>query len=536
MNRYANTTPQGSRDYLFEESDDRRRIESALSDLYKENSYRRVITGAVEFLDVFKGASDIGYDDMYKFEDISGRATVLRPDNTLPIARLVATRLDQKDFPVRLYYNQNIFLRGKKADGRAHEIAQSGVELIGLSSLEADIEVISMALEGLKRAKLESFKLEIGHAGFLKAVLDEMALDRAQKARICALIESKNYAALGDLLNEIGDTPETALLHKIPRLFGGIDVLEEAKQLYRSKKSDEALEYIRRLYEKLCELGVQGDMIIDLGFANRTDYYTGVIFRGYAEGSGVTVLSGGRYDRLLSKFGADAPAIGFAFDVNSLCDVVRETINIERPIRIALTKGRLEKSAVGMFKTMGLDTSELEKKGRRLILPVDKYEAVLSKANDVITYVEHGVCDIGIVGKDTIVESKGSFYEVLDLNIGKCAFALAAPASSDFWGGHKRKTIASKYPAVAKEFFESRGMDVNIIQIMGSVELAPLLGLADGIVDIVETGATLRENGLEVVEEIMPISARVIVNIASMKLRKAEIEEFLQDIEIASRV
>ncbi|MCI7264258.1 MAG: ATP phosphoribosyltransferase [Eubacterium coprostanoligenes] len=215
---------------------------------------------------------------------------------------------------------------------------------------------------------------------------------------------------------------------------------------------------------------------------------------------------------------------------------MHEVINVERPIRIALTKGRLERKTVELFKTMGLDTKELENKGRRLILPVDKYETVLSKAPDVITYVEHGVCDIGIVGKDTIVEHGSSFYEVIDLNIGKCKFALACPKGTDFFSGYKRKTVASKYPKVAKEFFESKGMDVEVIKIEGSVELAPLLGLADGIVDIVETGSTLKENGLEVVEDIFPISARVIVNMASMKLRKAEIEEFLNDLELASHV
>ena len=254
------------------------------------------------------------------------------------------------------------------------------------------------------------------------------------------------------------------------------------------------------------------------------------------QGSGLTVLSGGRYDNLLGEFGTDKPAIGFAVDVSAVTDVLHEEINLDRPLRIALTKGRLEKASVQMFKTMGLNTEALENKGRRLILPVDQYEAVLSKAPDVITYVEHGVCDIGIVGKDTIVEHGSAFYEVLDLNIGRCAFALATKKGTDFFSGYKRKTVASKYPKVAKEFFKSKGMDVDVIKIEGSVELAPLLGLADGIVDIVETGSTLKENGLEVVEKIMPISARVIVNMASMKLRKDEIEAFLHDIELAAQV
>lgn len=202
-----------------------------------------------------------------------------------------------------------------------------------------------------------------------------------------------------------------------------------------------------------------------------------------------------------------------------------------RPVRIALTKGRLEKSAVEIFDKLGCDTSALRDKGRRLILPVSDFEAVLAKAADVITYVEHGVCDIGIVGKDTILEYPGSYYELLDLNIGKCRFALAAPKGSDFYSGYKTKTIATKYPRVAANFFEQKGMDVRIIKIEGSVELAPLLELSDAIVDIVETGSTLRENGLEVIEDVAPVSARVIVNMASLKLRKNEIGLLVKNIK-----
>lgn len=207
-----------------------------------------------------------------------------------------------------------------------------------------------------------------------------------------------------------------------------------------------------------------------------------------------------------------------------------------KKLRIALTKGRLEMQTVDLFQKMGLDCDALINKGRRLILPVgDRYEAVLAKAADVITYVEHGVCDIGIVGKDTIVENGKSFYEVCDLELGKCNFCLAGKAGGDFYSGYNAKRIATKYPNVTKAFFEGKGMDVKIIKIEGSVELAPLLDLSDAIVDIVETGTTLRENGLEVYEKIMPISARVIVNTASMKLRRAEIDAFLQAIEKAKQ-
>lgn len=206
-----------------------------------------------------------------------------------------------------------------------------------------------------------------------------------------------------------------------------------------------------------------------------------------------------------------------------------------RKLRIALTKGRLEKQTVALFQKMGLDCTELQNKGRRLILPVGDYEVVLAKAADVITYVEHGVCDIGVVGKDTIVENGKSFYEVCDLELGKCNFCLAGKAGEDFYSGYNVKRIATKYPNVTKAFFEGKGMDVKIIKIEGSVELAPLLELSDAIVDIVETGTTLKENGLEVYEKIMPISARVIVNTAGMKLRRAEIDDFLNRIEAVKR-
>lgn len=206
---------------------------------------------------------------------------------------------------------------------------------------------------------------------------------------------------------------------------------------------------------------------------------------------------------------------------------------MSKPIRIALTKGRLEKDTVGLLEKIGFDCTAVKEKGRKLILPVPdgNLEVVLAKANDVITYVEHGVCDIGVVGKDTIMEKGGKFFELVDLGFGKCRFALATKKGDSFYGGYGVKTIATKYPKIARNYFESKGMDIEIVKIEGSVELAPLLELADGIVDIVETGTTLKENGLEVIEDIVPVSARLIVNMVSMKLRKAEIENLVELVE-----
>ena len=206
---------------------------------------------------------------------------------------------------------------------------------------------------------------------------------------------------------------------------------------------------------------------------------------------------------------------------------------MNKPLRIALTKGRLEKDTVGLLERFGYDCTSIREKGRKLILsvPDGNLEVVLAKANDVITYVEHGVCDMGVVGKDTIMEMQGKCFELVDLGFGRCKFALATKKGYDFYAGYNVKTIATKYPNITRKFFESKGMDVDIVKIEGSVELAPLLELADGIVDIVETGTTLKENGLEVIEDVCPISARLIVNMVSMRLREKEIESFVELVE-----
>ena len=200
------------------------------------------------------------------------------------------------------------------------------------------------------------------------------------------------------------------------------------------------------------------------------------------------------------------------------------------PLRIAVAKGRLEHEVLALLERMGLDCRTAKNKGRKLILSLDqgRLELVLAKAPDIITYVEHGVCDMGIVGKDTIMELAQSVFEVMDLGFGQCRMALAAGQGVDFYQGYGAKTVATKYPNIARTYFESKGMDINIVKIEGSVELAPLLALADGIVDIVETGSTLKDNDLEEIETIARLSARLVVNVASMKMRKKEIDGFLE--------
>lgn len=203
-----------------------------------------------------------------------------------------------------------------------------------------------------------------------------------------------------------------------------------------------------------------------------------------------------------------------------------------KPLMIALTKGRIEKEAVKLLSAAGIDCQVLADKRRQLVFTEKKspYHFLLAKAPDVTTYVKHGIADIGIVGKDTLLEDPYGYYEMLDLEIGKCRFSLASVADFDP-DDYKRKTIATKYPTVTEDFFQKKGEDINIIKIEGSVEIAPLVNLADAIVDIVETGSTLKENGLKVFEDICPISTRLIVNKAALKRRRKEIFRLIDQLE-----
>ncbi|MCH4013228.1 MAG: ATP phosphoribosyltransferase [Solobacterium sp.] len=202
-------------------------------------------------------------------------------------------------------------------------------------------------------------------------------------------------------------------------------------------------------------------------------------------------------------------------------------------ISVALTKGRLEKSSTAMLEKAGYGVEKLKDKGRALVFPdtVKDVRYFLVKANDCITYVEHGVADIGIVGKDTILEGGNDYYEMLDLKIGECKFICASLPDHNplTMSGHIR--IGTKYPEVTRRYFRQLGKDVEIIKIDGSVELSPILGLVDGIVDIMETGTTLRENGLVVYDTVCRISARAIVNRAAYRLKHEEVMTFLNDLK-----
>lgn len=208
-------------------------------------------------------------------------------------------------------------------------------------------------------------------------------------------------------------------------------------------------------------------------------------------------------------------------------------------LTIALTKGRLEDKTLSMLEEAGYGTDRVRNKGRALVLPdtVHDIDYVLVKSGDCITYVEHGAADLGVVGKDTLLENGGSnYYEMLDLGVGRCCFIVAALPQTGLFEKKGTIRIGTKYPNFARQYFLARNMDVEIIKIEGSVELSPLIGLVDGIVDIMETGSTLKANGLQVLDVCADISARVIVNKASWKLKREAINQVLADLKKAVNI
>ena len=205
-------------------------------------------------------------------------------------------------------------------------------------------------------------------------------------------------------------------------------------------------------------------------------------------------------------------------------------------ITIALAKGRLAKQTLKLLEQTGITCEEMKDKDTRKLIFVNeelKLKFFLSKTSDVPTYVEYGAADIGVVGSDTILEEGRKILEVLDLGLGKCRMCVAGPASAkDLLQTNQIIRVASKYPKIAKDYFyNKKHQNVEIIKLNGSVELAQIVGLSEVIVDIVETGSTLRENGLEVLEEICPLSARVIVNEASMKMQRERITKIVKDLK-----
>ena len=292
MNKYDRITPEGTRDALFAECTLRRQIENRLNGLFTARGYSEIITPTLEFYDVFnRDAQPFPQEHMYKLTDAKGRLMVLRPDNTVPIARVCATRLRGAGLPLRLCYQQNIHVISPSLKGRDDEISQAGIELIGSDSRMADLEVVAAAVDALQACG-EEYTLELGNAAFFRTLMQQLNASDEIKDTIRDCIEAKNYPALNDLLDALPESDSVRTLRMLPRLFGGEEVFEKAAALCSGEAFNAILRELRSLWEAVVQFAGADRVKVDLGMMHRTDYYTGMILRGYLSGYGDEILSG----------------------------------------------------------------------------------------------------------------------------------------------------------------------------------------------------------------------------------------------------
>lgn len=313
-------TPEGVRDIYSDECARKHVLEQKIQKKFNLYGYRDIETPSFEFFDVFnKERGSIASKNMFKFFDREGNTLVLRPDVTPSIARCAAKYYHNEELPVKLCYNAKTFINNNSYQGRLKETTQLGAELIGDGSIDADAEVIALVIDSLLETGLKEFMVEISDVGFFKGLVSEAGISEEGAETLRDLIQNKNFFAVEKFLNE-GCFPKDVAerLLKLPQLFGTVEVLDEAKALTSNVRALDSIERLRALYNILSTYGFEKYVTFDLGMLGNLDYYTGVVFKAYTYGTGDAIVNGGRYDRLLSQFGKDMPAIGFGVTSDQL--------------------------------------------------------------------------------------------------------------------------------------------------------------------------------------------------------------------------
>lgn len=543
MNSRLLHTPDGVRDIYGEEYRIKRKLEDTIHEVLEQNKYMDIQPPTFEYFDIF--SQEIGTTpskELFKIYDNEGNTLVLRPDFTPSIARCAAKYFINGLEPVRLCYVGNTFLNTTSFQGKYREVTQMGAELMNDSSLNADAEMIILMVNALKATGLKEFQVSIGNADFYRGLCEELKLPKDIELGLREYICGKNIFGAESYLEENGIL--ACVIEKLigtTACFGKLEALDEASRLADNECSKSAIKRLKELYELLKAAGVEQYITFDLGLLSKYNYYTGIIFKAFAYGMGDAIAKGGRYDKLLSSFGKDAPAIGFVFVLDDLMMAINNEKNVDAKaqgyLTLALGKGRLAKKTMELLGRLGISCEAmLDKDTRKLIFVNEEYKLkfFLAKGPDVPTYVEYGAADIGVVGEDTIIEENRRVFEVLDLGFGKCRMCVCGKESAKELLLHRERIrVATKYPVIARDyFFNKKHQTVDIIKLNGSVELGPIVELSDVIVDIVETGSTLKENGLEVLEEIMPLSARMIVNPVSMQMDSRRINELIGQLKM----
>ena len=505
------------------------RVSLQLRLLYERAGFQKYHMGRFEEYGLYQeNRRFLSSEQVITFTDLDGRLLALKPDVTLSIAKNAQVAPGGCG---RYYYMENVY-RPSQESHTFREISQMGLECIGAVDDGATAQAVSLALRSLALTERD-FVLEISHMGFVTGLFDAVGAGEAVRPKLLTCIRDKNCHELQKTAAAAGLSRQgTDALCRLGQLAGPWEqVLAAAEPLALNAAMGDALTELRTLCQALDQTDGTANVKLDLSLVNDMEYYNGLVLQGYLAGLPRAVLKGGQYDPLAEQFRPGARAIGFALyldELDRLADVLAETGETVM-LNVALPKGRLGDKVYDLLAGVGYGCPENYNDTRKLVVenPAAGIRYFLVKPSDVAIYVEHGAADIGIVGKDILAESGADVYELLDTGLGKCRMCVAGP--KDFTEDQSRALrVATKFVNIAKAYYAAQGRDIDIIKLNGSIELAPILGLSDVIVDIVETGTTLKENNLKVLTEFMPISARFIANRASYQFKHRQIETLLK--------
>ena len=331
-------TPDGVRDIYGVECTRKAAIQNRILEILHLYGYQDIETPTFEFFDIFnESRGSVKAKEMFKFFDRDNHTLVLRPDETPAIARCVTKYFTEEDMPLRLCYLERTFINNTSYQGRLKEAAQTGVELIGDDSSDADAEILAMVIRALKAAGLTEFQVELGEVDFFRGLLEEAGMDEEMEEKLRELIENKNYFGVEELVMEqpIPQELKDAFL-KLPELFGSLEEIQAAREFTKNPRALRAIDRLEEVNRILEYYDLSEYVSYDLGMLSQYQYYTGIIFKAYTYGTGDYIVNGGRYDKLLIQFGKDAPAVGFGISVDDLMLALSRQ-KIDTPVRVVNT-------------------------------------------------------------------------------------------------------------------------------------------------------------------------------------------------------
>lgn len=490
----------------------------SMRDLFVKNGYRQFKMSKFEEYDLYSKNKDfLVSDGVITFNDTNGKLLALKPDVTLSI---IKNSKDQKDGVEKYYYNENVY-RISETSHTYKEIMQTGLECIGDITDKQVIEVCALAIQSLEILS-KDFILNFSSVALTNAIINQLEIQEEVKKECLVAISQKNAGKLKEILTDAQFDIIKVLVKNFASTTEGLKAIEKVCKTTESKN---LLQEFASVINQLEQLGYKDKIGIDFSITSQDGYYSGIIFKGFINGIASRVLSGGQYDNLMKKMARNSGAIGFAVYLDTL-ERAEDLKEDDGFINVALPKGRLGEKVYDMFEKAGFDCPSIKETNRKLIFEnkQKKLRFFWVKPSDVTIYVERGSADIGVAGKDILLEYTPDVYELLDLNIGKCRMAVAS--KKDFIDDQsKTLRVATKFSNIAKDYYAKKCRDIDIIHLNGSIEIAPILGLSDVIVDIVETGKTLIENDLIPFETIVPISARLIANKSSFGFKAEKIQQ-----------